>query len=119
MISSTSNSRIKNIVNLKNSARARRQQDCFLVEGPRMFFEVPKDRLLEVYVTEEFEEKYGDRLAGCRYERISDAVCRHLSDTRTPQGVTALVKKQEASLEEMLADESPCLFLLENLQYDL
>ena len=62
MISSTSNSRIKNIVNLKNSARARRQQDCFLVEGPRMFFEVPKDRLLEVYVTEEFEEKYGDRL---------------------------------------------------------
>lgn len=116
MISSTSNSRIKNIVNLKNSARARRQQDCFLVEGPRMFFEVPKDRLLEVYVTEEFEEKYGDRLAGCRYERISDAVCRHLSDTRTPQGVTALVKKQEASLEEMLADESPCLFLLENLQ---
>ena len=30
--------------------------------------------------------------------------------------MTALVKKQEASLEEMLADESPCLFLLENLQ---
>lgn len=117
MISSTSNSRIKNIMNLKNSARARRQQDCFLVEGPRMFFEVPKERLLEVYVTEGFEKKYGDRLAGCRYELISDAVCRHLSDTRTPQGVTALVKKQETPLEEILArDENPCLFLLENLQ---
>lgn len=117
MISSTSNSRIKNIMNLKNSARARRQQDCFLVEGPRMFFEVPKERLLEVYVTEGFEKKYADRLAGCRYELISDAVCRHLSDTRTPQGVTALVKKQETPLEEILArDENPCLFLLENLQ---
>lgn len=117
MISSTSNSRIKNIMNLKNSARARRQQDCFLVEGPRMFFEVPKERLLEVYVTEGFEKKYGDKLAGCRYELISDAVCRHLSDTRTPQGVTALVKKQETPLEEILAgDENPCLFLLENLQ---
>ena len=117
MISSTSNSRIKNIMNLKNSARARRQQDCFLVEGPRMFFEVPKERLLEIYVTEGFEKKYGDRLAGCRYELISDAVCRHLSDTRTPQGVTALVKKQETPLEEILArDENPCLFLLENLQ---
>lgn len=104
-------------MNLKNSARARRQQDCFLVEGPRMFFEVPKERLLEVYVTEGFEKKYGDRLAGCRYELISDAVCRHLSDTRTPQGVTALVKKQETPLEEILArDENPCLFLLENLQ---
>ena len=117
MISSTSNSRIKNIMNLKNSARARRQQDCFLVEGPRMFFEVPKERLLEVYVTEGFEKKYADRLAGCCYELISDAVCRHLSDTRTPQGVTALVKKQETPLEEILAgDENPCLFLLENLQ---
>lgn len=117
MISSTSNSRIKNIMNLKNSARARRQQDCFLVEGPRMFFEVPKERLLEIYVTEGFEKKYGDRLAGCCYELISDAVCRHLSDTRTPQGVTALVKKQETPLEEILAgDENPCLFLLENLQ---
>lgn len=82
-----------------------------------MFFEVPKERLLEVYVTEGFEKKYGDRLAGCRYELISDAVCRHLSDTRTPQGVTALVKKQETPLEEILArDENPCLFLLENLQ---
>lgn len=117
MISSTSNSRIKNIMNLKNSARARRQQDCFLVEGPRMFFEVPKERLLEVYVTEGFEKKYGDRLVDCCYELISDAVCRHLSDTRTPQGVTALVKKQETPLEEILAgDENPCLFLLENLQ---
>lgn len=82
-----------------------------------MFFEVPKERLLEIYVTEGFEKKYGDRLAGCRYELISDAVCRHLSDTRTPQGVTALVKKQETPLEEILArDENPCLFLLENLQ---
>lgn len=117
MISSTSNSRIKNIMNLKNSARARRQQDCFLVEGPRMFFEVPKERLLEVYVTEGFEKKYADRLVDCCYELISDAVCRHLSDTRTPQGVTALVKKQETPLEEILAgDENPCLFLLENLQ---
>lgn len=104
-------------MNLKNSARARRQQDCFLVEGPRMFFEVPKERLLEVYVTEGFEKKYADRLADCCYELISDAVCRHLSDTRTPQGVTALVKKQETPLEEILAgDENPCLFLLENLQ---
>ncbi|HIW60010.1 MAG TPA: RNA methyltransferase [Candidatus Anaerobutyricum avicola] len=117
MITSTSNGRIKNIMNLKNSARARRQQDCFLVEGPRMFFETPKERLKEVYVTGEFEKKYRECLEGCRYEVISDAVCRHLSDTKTPQGVTALVKKKESTLEEILAGEQPpCLFLLENLQ---
>lgn len=117
MISSTSNSRIKYIMNLKKSARARRQQEYFLVEGPRMFFEVPKDRLQEIYVTESFEEKYKDKLSDCRYEKISDAVCRHLSDTKTPQGVIALVKKKEISLQEILyGQKNPCLFLLENLQ---
>ena len=57
MISSTGNSRIKNIVSLKKSAKARKEQNCFLVEGPRMFFEVPADRLREVYLTEDFEKK--------------------------------------------------------------
>lgn len=117
MISSTSNVRIKNIVQLKKSARARKEKNCFLVEGPRMFFEVPKDRLLEVYLTPEFEERHKARLKGCRYELISDGVCRHLSDTTTPQGVIALVEKREISLDELLQKEqNPCFFLLENLQ---
>lgn len=117
MISSNSNSKIKNIVLLKNSARARKKQNCFLVEGPRMFFEIPRDRLLEVYMTEEFASKYEDRLEGYARELISDSVCRHLSDTKTPQGVIALVKKNESTLEELLRrEENPCLFLLENLQ---
>lgn len=117
MITSTSNAKIKNIINLKNSARARKKQKGFLVEGPRMFFEVPRERLLEVYLTEEFEGKYKEQLEGYSYERISDSVCRHLADTRTPQGVVALVRKQEITLEELLAKEkNPCFFLLENLQ---
>ena len=43
MISSTSNAKVKNIMNLKKSAKARKKEKCFLVEGPRMFFEIPKD----------------------------------------------------------------------------
>lgn len=117
MISSTSNARIKNIVHLKKSAKARKEKKCFLVEGPRMFFEVPKNRLLEVYLTPEFEEKHKKNLEGYRYEIISDNVCRHLSDTTTPQGVVALVEKKEISLDELLDKEAdPCFFLLENLQ---
>ena len=117
MISSTSNSRIKNIMNLKTNARARKKQNCFLVEGPRMFFETPEDRLTEAYVTEEFEAKHRERLTGCRFEVVSDSVCRHLSDTKTPQGVIAVVRKKETPLEEILCGKpAPCLFLLENLQ---
>lgn len=95
MISSTSNARIKNIVHLKKSAKARKEKNCFLVEGPRMFFEVPKDRLMEVYLTLEFEERHKEQLQGYRYETISDTVCRHLSDTTTPQGIIALVEKKK------------------------
>lgn len=117
MISSTSNSKIKNMMHLKNNARARKKQKCFFVEGPRMFFEVPQNRLLEVYLTEDFLKKYEEKLRGYEYELVSDAVCRHLSDTKTPQGVIALVRQEEMSLEELLKkDKYPCFFLLENLQ---
>lgn len=117
MISSVSNARIKNIVRLKKSARARKEKNCFLVEGPRMFFEVPRERLQEVYLTQEFESRYKEQLQGYRYETISDDVCKHLSDTTTPQGVVALVEKREVTLDELLEKESnPCFFLLENLQ---
>ena len=48
---------------------------------------------------------------------ISENVCKHLSDTKTPQGVIAVVRRTEPSIEELLHKEkNPCFFLLENLQ---
>lgn len=117
MISSTSNIKVKNIINLKKNARARRKENCFLVEGPRMFFEIPKARIMECYLTEEFASKYEEELNGWRYELISENVCRHISDTKTPQGVIAVVRREEPTIEELLHKEkNPCFFLLENLQ---
>lgn len=117
MISSTTNSKIKNIAKLKKSAKARKEQESFLVEGPRMFFEVPVDQLKEVYVTGEFEKKYGERLSGYSYELISDQVCRHISDTKTPQGVLAVVRQSAMTLDQILSlEEKPLFLLLENLQ---
>lgn len=82
-----------------------------------MFFEVPADRLLEVYVTEDFAERHRERLSAISYETVSDSVCHHLSDTKTPQGVMALVKKQEMTMDALLyIEKNPCFFLLENLQ---
>ena len=117
MISSTSNVKVKNLINLKKNARARKKESCFLVEGPRMFFEIPKSRVKECYLTEEFANKYVKELEDWNYELISENVCRHISDTKTPQGVIAVVKREEPSIEELLNKEkNPCFFLLENLQ---
>ena len=104
-------------MNLKKRAKARKKEKCFLVEGPRMFFEIPKDRIEECYLTEGFEDKYAEELKGWHYELISENVCKHLSDTKTPQGVIAVVRRTEPSIEELLHKEkNPCFFLLENLQ---
>ena len=117
MISSTSNIKVKNIINLKKSAKARKKENCFLVEGPRMFFEIPRDRVMECYLTEEFAGKYDKELRGWNYELISENVCRHLSDTKTPQGVIAVVRREEPAIEELINKEmNPCFFLLESLQ---
>ena len=49
MITSTSNAKVKRLVNLKKKKKLRDEEGVFLVEeGIRMFREVPKDRLVEV-----------------------------------------------------------------------
>ena len=54
MITSASNSRVKHIAALGKKARYRKETGLFLVEGPKMAAELPKDRVEEVYVTEKF-----------------------------------------------------------------
>ena len=119
MISSTSNARIKNIIKLKKSARERRKQGCFLVEGPRMFFEIHREDIRECYMTEDFERRFADRLAGYQWEQISENVSQAVSDTQTPQGVFALARINSRGIEEILqerTDGPPCLLLLEHIQ---
>ncbi len=119
MISSTSNVKIKNAIKVKKSARERREQGCFLVEGPRMFFEIPREDIRECYMTEDFEKRYVGRLAGYHWERISEKVSRALSDTQTPQGVFALVRISSRGIEDVLQERTDgplCLLLLEHIQ---
>lgn len=88
-------------------AKARAQEGVFLVEGLRMVREVPRKRVIEVYASESFFERHGDILEGLKRitEVVSDKVFEHMSDTKTPQGVLAVVKRQEYLLEEMLKEK--------------
>ena len=56
MITSSSNAQVKQMIQLNKKARERRKQDVFIVEGLRMFREVPRDRLVKTYVSENFLE---------------------------------------------------------------
>lgn len=54
MITSTSNEQIKNIIQLKEKSKVRKQKKQYVVEGLKMFSEVPKEDLRGVYVSEHF-----------------------------------------------------------------
>lgn len=122
MITSTANAKVKRLAGLQKKKRLREEEGIFLAEGLRMFREVPKDRLCEVYVSEAFYKKEKTALenvlegTGIRPEFLSDHVYEHVSDTKTPQGVLCVIKRREGRLDEMLGDRCPFLLVLDNLQ---
>ena len=58
IITSTSNPRMKEIIQLRKKSRMRTKTGTFLVEGLRMIREIPAKRLVQLYVTEEFYKKH-------------------------------------------------------------
>lgn len=115
MITTSQNKQVKRILKLKKSARERRKEQLFLVEGIRMFEEIPADRLYKVYATEEFQKAHQEMFSKMEPELVSPQVMKEISDTMTPQGVLALVKMKEFQMEQ-LAEENALLLVLENLQ---
>lgn len=130
MITSFSNPKIKRLIQLKGKARLRNREGVFIVEGSRMFLELPEGETDELYVTEAFLHYIKDKdretkqleLFRDRYEVVSEAVFARISDTVTPQGVLAVVRQKKYGVEELLsvqavcAQGNPLLLLIEELQ---
>lgn len=118
MITSTTNNKIKRIVALGQKAKLRKEEDCFLAEGSKMFLEAPKSWMKEVYVSEAFLARcsFREELETYQYEVVSDEVFRKISDTKTPQGILCVLKRPHYDMEQMLAKQKPLLVILENLQ---
>ena len=116
MITTIQNKQIKQIIKLKKSARERRKQELFIVEGIRMFTEIPEEYLYKVYASEDFYNEHQSVFEGKQVELVSDQVMKEISDTMTPQGVLALVKMLRYSLNDLLDQKEPLFLVLENLQ---
>lgn len=110
MITSTSNSQVKQVSAIAKRAKARRESGLFIVEGEKMFAELPKERLYRTYVAESFLRQQGegaDRLlAGCRYETVTDEVMKAMADTQTPQGILALCRQFSYELSDILGEKA-------------
>ncbi len=130
MITSTGNAQVRELVKLMKKSRERDRQNVFLVEGPRMTGELLDDRewqkqIQKVYFSESFTKKSGNLTEAfvrqCRTEILSDSVFEYVSDTKTPQGILAVVERRTYSRDDILRDLSgqgraPFVIVLDNLQ---
>lgn len=118
MITSTSNPQVKRLLQLQKKSKARNEEGVFVVEGLRMFVEVPKERVEKVYVSETLynKKKHESNWEEFPLEILSDSVFKHVSDTQTPQGVLCTVKQEQYDVATLLDIENPHFMVLDNLQ---
>ena len=116
MITSAGNQQMKNLVLLMKKAKARNEQETFVVEGRKMAEEIPDGWLIKTYVSESFERENELFLIGRDYEVVSDSVFKAVSDTQTPQGILCLVKKPSYRLNDLLSDKNAHLLIVESIQ---
>ena len=121
MITSVSNAKIKNVMQLNQKAKARREQGLFVAEGRKMFREAPESWIHKVYVAESLtsDETVMEQICGLPEEKaeiVADNVFRQMCDTKTPQGILTVLKLPSWSEEEVLAGENPLVMVLEDLQ---
>ena len=120
MITSSGNKKIKDLAALIKKSNARKKHNAYIIEGIRMFKELKKDEILDVFASESFEAENGEILSEIypEYETVSDRIFESVSDTKTPQGVMAVVKRKEYTLEKILEkrDTPHSLLIFDSLQ---
>lgn len=124
MITSYANKAVKEVIQLSQKVKARRQADLFVAEGVKMYQEAQENQIRRVYVSQEAEKELlvrcGDKLKKTGYEVVADEIFRKMADTKTPQGILSVIGQLHYNIEEMLQDKgngaAPLLLLLEDIQ---
>ena len=122
MITSTSNQKVRQVVQWQTKAKERRKAGIFLAEGFKMLEEAPEDWIQEIYLSRDCLDKAKEntfiwkKLLQKGYETVSEEVFRKMSDTQTPQGALTVLKRPEYRLEELLKQNKPLFAVLEDLQ---
>ena len=121
MITSANNTQVKNVIQLNQKAKARKEQGLFVAEGRKMFGEAPVDWVEKVYITESLanDEKIMEKVKSLSEEKaeiVADNIFRQMCDTKTPQGVLTVLKKPTWTIKDILKGPAPLVMVLEDLQ---
>ncbi|MGN0298299.1 MAG: TrmH family RNA methyltransferase [Lachnospiraceae bacterium] len=117
-ITTSNHSKVRYVMQLQKKSKTRREESMFIVEGPKMFQELPKERMVMCFVSESFAKKQENLslLKDISYEVVKDSVFEDMSDTKTPQGILAVAKQFSYTLDSMLQRKDAHLLILETIQ---
>lgn len=118
MITSLSNQQIKQISQLQKKAKLRNELGQFVIEGMKMYKEIPSEYIVATYVSESFynEKIKNDGVCVYNYEIVSDKIFSGISETITPQGIMAIVKQPVYNFNNIIKKESATLLFLDDLR---
>ena len=122
-LTAKSNDRIKAAVSVRDSAKVRREQHLFFLEGARLCGDAAENKaeILRAFFTSSALEKYAaqtEKIIAAAKENfiITDELAMKLSDTQNPQGIFCVCRENEknADTDKIVPDGK--YILLENVQ---
>ncbi|WP_159799759.1 RNA methyltransferase [Flavobacterium sp. MK4S-17] len=121
LITSAQNPFIKQLVQLQEKAKARKQSGTFLVEGQREIMLAKKggyEIKTVLFVPDMLTETEAKRLAGKQAEliEINREVYQKLAYRDSTEGIIAIAKNKELSLSELKLGENPLILVAEAIE---
>ncbi len=120
-ITSLASPHVKEVNKLLEKSKARREAKAFVMEGLRAVSEVPRELIRKLYYTEKCSEAAGLICGDVAFKGeaylMAENVMNAMSDTKTPQGLLAVVGFPFEGLDGAELFEKPGIYLfLESLQ---
>ena len=100
---------MRHVIAYQKKRKERDRDGVFVAEGERLVTEVPDRECKELYVSASFHAAMSGETKRffARHKRIAqvvpDAAFAKMSDTKTPQGILAVVRQRQYTLDALLA----------------
>jgi len=92
-----------NLIKLLKTKKGRDETGLFIIEGEKFVNEIPADwQIIKYIISQSFDKKNSQYKNRADTEIIKDSIFNQLADTKNPQGILAVCKKQEYSLHEII-----------------
>ncbi len=114
MINSHSNQKIKLVKSLAKK-KYRDLNNMFIVEGERFVNDAPQDKIVLTLVSKEFASKK-DLQKLINVEVVEDKIFNDLIDTKNSQGILAVCKKDEYTIDDLKINDNTFIVIGDRLQ---